>query len=99
MTVGHHWSLSGPLSKAQRDKLDRSGVCFSCHQDIPQGNLAVSAMTHIAQMAEITIDTRKHTDILNKILNLGAWVQVIVGMIMGIVVMLVMYRLFFRKKT
>ena len=34
-TVGHHWELSGPLTQEQRDKMERIGVCISCHQDIP----------------------------------------------------------------
>jgi hypothetical protein len=76
MTVGHHFKLSQPLSKAQRDKLDRRGVCLSCHKDIPKGNLAVSAMTHMAEMAELNIDNKQHSNILNKLLNLGAWVQI-----------------------
>ncbi len=98
MTVGHHWSLSGPLSKEQRDKLDRSGVCFSCHQDIPQGNLAVSAMTHIASMADLHIDNSTHTDILNKILNLGAVVQVLVSVFVGILIMFLFYTLVLKNK-
>lgn len=82
-TVGHHFSLSQPLSKEQRDKLDRSGMCLSCHKDIPSGNLAVSALTHAKEMAGIKIDREMHGDILNKLLNLGAWVQVGGALIFG----------------
>ncbi len=97
-TVGHHWKLSAPLSKEQREKLDRSGVCFSCHVSIPQGNLAVSAMTHIAEMADVKIDTKEHAMILNKILNLAAWIQVLGGVLIGMLLMLVFYKLFISKK-
>jgi hypothetical protein len=31
-TVGSHWTLSGPLPKEMRDKMERTGVCFGCHQ-------------------------------------------------------------------
>ena len=98
MTVGHHWKLSGPLSKEQRDKLDRRGVCISCHETIPRGNLAVSAITHIAEMAEIEIDTKMHSGILNKLLNIGAWVQVIGGLFVLLLIMFGIYLFFFKKE-
>jgi len=97
-TVGHHWTLSGPLSKEQRDKLDRSGVCFTCHQDIPKGNLAISAMTHIAKMVEIKIDNKMHKKILNKTLNVAAWIQILGGMFLLIVIALATYFIFIKKK-
>ena len=98
MTVGHHFKLSQPLDKAQRDKLDRRGMCLSCHQDIPEGNLAVSAMTHAAQMAEINVDNKMHRDILNKSLNITAWFQIIAGILIGMFVMYGIYFMFFKKK-
>ena len=75
-TVGHHWSLSSPLNKAQRDKLSREGVCISCHIDIPKGNLAINAMSHIAKYSGVMIDNDIHQNILNKVVNLGAIVQI-----------------------
>ena len=98
MTVGHHWKLSGPLSKEQRDKLDRRGVCLSCHKDIPKGNLAISAMKHISKMANYKVDTNEHMGILNKLLNLGAWVQIIFGLFFGLLIMYTIYVTFFKKK-
>jgi len=97
-TVGHHWTLSGPLSKEQRDKLDRSGICLSCHQDIPKVNLAVSAMTHIAKMAEMNIDNKMHKKIVNKALNVTAWFQIIAGIFMLFVTAFATYVIFFKKK-
>ncbi len=98
MTVGHHFKLSQPLSKEQIDKLDRRGVCLSCHQDIPAGNLAVTAITHIAEMVEINIDTKTHSGILNKLLNLGAWIQVIGGLFVSLFIMFGIYIFFFKKE-
>jgi hypothetical protein len=95
MTVGHHWKLSGPLSKEQRSKLDRRGVCMSCHEDIPSGDLAVSTMVHVAKMTGMRIDTKEHHGITNKLLRIGAWVQVIAVL----VVLFVLYKLFFRKRN
>jgi len=98
MTVGSHFKLSGPLNKAQRDKLDRSGICLTCHQDIPEGNLAVSAMVHLAEMAEVNIDNKMHKDIVNKTLNVTAWIQIILGVLGGIFVVYLIYFMFFKKK-
>ena len=97
-TVGHHFTLSGPLSKEQRDKLDRSGVCLSCHMDIPKGNLAVSALTHMADMADVKIDNDVHKTIVNKSLNISAWFQVIIGIIIGLVLAYVIYLKYFKKR-
>ncbi|MBL6973170.1 MAG: cytochrome C, partial [Sulfurimonas sp.] len=96
-TVGHHWTLSAPLSKEQRDKLDRSGVCFSCHMDIPKGNLAVSVMAHMADMAEVQIDNKTHKKIVNKSLNISAWIQFIVGFIAVLLLSYGIYLKFLKK--
>jgi len=98
MTVGSHFKLSQPLDKAQRDKLDRRGVCLSCHQSIPEGNLAVSAMTHIAEMAELNIDNKEHQNILHKILNIGAFSQIIGALVALVLFLVIIYMLFFKKK-
>ena len=98
-TVDNHWNLAGPLNKAQRDKLDRRGVCLSCHKDIPAGNLAVSAMTHIAEMAELNIDNHEHQNILNKILNLGAYIQIFVAMFIILLLVYIVYTIFIKKKS
>ena len=99
MTVGSHFKLSQPLDKAQRDKLDRRDVCLSCHQNMPEGNLAVSAMTHIAEMAEIHIDNHEHQSILNKIVNLSAWVQIVAASLILFMLVYILYTLFLKKKA
>jgi len=96
MTVGHHWKLSQPLDAAQRSKLDRRGMCLSCHKSIPDGDLAVSAMVHASQMAGIEIDREEHGAILNKILLLAAWLQVLAGVGLG---GYIIYRLFIKRKN
>jgi len=95
MTVGHHWKLSQPLDEDQRSKLDRRGMCLSCHKNIPDGDLAVSAMVHASEMAGIKIDREEHGSILNKILIMGAWLQVLVATLFG---GYIIYRLFFKSK-
>ncbi len=81
-TVDNHWNLAAPLSNAQRSKLDRRGVCLSCHKEIPSQSLAVSAMTHIAQMAGIKIDRKKHNEIVHKTVLVSAWAQIGAGLIL-----------------
>ncbi len=34
-TVGHHWPLSGPLPKEMRDRVEQTGVCIVCHEELP----------------------------------------------------------------
>jgi len=33
-TVGSHWPDSGPLSEDQRTRMERTGVCMGCHQNM-----------------------------------------------------------------
>ncbi len=77
-TVGHHFSGSRPLNKAELMKLDRGGVCLSCHQTVPDKDLAADLLSHVAKYANVEIDNVTHTDILNKGIRISAWVQVLV---------------------
>ena len=85
-TVGDHWKLSQALDNETRQKMDRRDMCLSCHQSIPEGNLAVSAITHAAQMAGVKIDKKMHGDILHKLLNIGAWIQVLLPLLAGLLI-------------
>jgi hypothetical protein len=76
-TVGHHWRLSQALPDEVRAKLDRRGVCLSCHQSIPGGSLAVSVLTHIRQVSGKRIDNPAHRTIVHKSVLISAWVQVL----------------------
>ena len=97
-TVGHHFKLSGPLNAATRSKLDRRGVCLSCHQTIPDKDLAVSLMSHTAKYAGVVIDNETHQGILHKILLLSAWTQVLLGLLVGVGVVLLVFNFLRRKK-
>ncbi len=94
-TVGNHWKLSAALDNETRAKLDRRGMCLSCHKDIPKGNLAVSAMTHAANMAGVKIDRKMHGHILNKSMKISAWVQVLIPIMIAL---LLGWFFFIRKK-
>ncbi len=93
-TVGHHFKLSGPLDQSQLAKLDRRGVCMSCHKTIPDADVAVSLISHMAKYANVDIDSEIHGSILNKMTHLSAWVQVI-GAILILVLLIKV--IFFRK--
>lgn len=94
-TVGHHFKLSQALDQSQLAKLDRRGVCLSCHKSIPDEDVAISLISHMAKYASIEIDTETHASILSKSNHISAWVQVLGAIfILGFI----LYRIFFRKK-
>ncbi len=82
-TVGNHWKLSQAMDNETRAKVDRRGVCLSCHQEMPSKDLAVSLMTHTAEMAGVKIDNEMHKNIVHKSLLLSAWIQVLGGLLLG----------------
>jgi len=34
VSVGSHWPLTGPLTTEQREKMERTGLCIGCHQNM-----------------------------------------------------------------
>ncbi len=84
-TVGHHLSGSRPLNRQELMKLDRRGVCLSCHKDIPDGSIAVNLMSHVAKYGGVTIDNKQHSSILHKFLILSAWIQVLFALCVGFI--------------
>ncbi len=96
-TVGDHWKLSQAMDNATRAKVDRRGVCLSCHKEIPKDDLAVSLMVHTAQVAGIEIDNDMHHSILHKTLLLSAWVQVLGGLLVGLLIGWLIFRKVHRR--
>lgn len=76
-TVGHHYSGSRPLNNQERGGLDRRGVCASCHQTIPEGDLAVSLLHHMKEVSGKKYNTKEHNSLISKILKISAWAQVL----------------------
>ncbi|GAB4321344.1 MAG: hypothetical protein Kow00127_13760 [Bacteroidales bacterium] len=74
-TVGHHLSGSRPLNREELNKLDRRGVCISCHESIPAGDPAINLMHHVASLSGMDIDNEKHDGLLRKMLLFTAWGQ------------------------
>jgi hypothetical protein len=98
-TVGHHWKLSGPLTQYQREKMERVGVCISCHQDLPDGNMFVSALTSIGDKLDLTPYTdNDHSKLLNRDINLIALIQVLAPFLVGVIIILILIRRYRKKR-
>ena len=82
-TVGDHWKLSQALDNETRSKVDRRGVCLSCHQEMPDRDLAVSLLVHTAKYAGMKVDNNMHHTLVHKSILLSAWVQVLGGVLLG----------------
>ena len=95
-TVGHHFSGSRPLNKDELSRLDRRGVCISCHQTVPDKDLATDLLSHVAEYAGEKINNEQHSSILNKSIRLAAWIQ-IMGVLLFIVLFLYLGLKWFRK--
>lgn len=39
VTVGSHWPLTGPLPQEMRNKMERTGLCMGCHQNMTNEEL------------------------------------------------------------
>ena len=39
VTVGSHWELTGPLPQEMREKMERTGLCMGCHQNMTDEDL------------------------------------------------------------
>ncbi|UCD33519.1 MAG: hypothetical protein JSV38_06555, partial [Desulfobacterales bacterium] len=62
-TVGTHWPLSRAFNKEEQRIMIKAGVCMSCHQNM------VDAKLWEKVSAEGKLDTKKHMEMLNKMLN------------------------------
>lgn len=96
-TVGHHFSGSRPLNNEERANMDRRGVCMSCHQVVPEGNMAVDLLHHIKEVKGKKYDTDGHNDLVYKIVNTAAWAQLLAGLL--VILLLIILILKWRKKS
>ncbi|MEM8663104.1 MAG: hypothetical protein AAGF49_03140 [Pseudomonadota bacterium] len=39
VTVGSHWPLTGPLTEDQRTRMERTGLCMGCHQNMTDAEI------------------------------------------------------------
>jgi hypothetical protein len=98
-TVGHHWPGSGPLDKQQRKNMERVGVCLSCHQDIPNGTPSIAMIKKIREMASTAPSTHEeHQDLVQDIIRTATGVQVYGPIAVAIVLGLLVWVFFNRRK-
>ncbi|MEA3336485.1 MAG: cytochrome c3 family protein [Chloroflexota bacterium] len=77
MTVGSHWPDSRPLDENQRVRMERTGVCMGCHQ-----NMADPAFWNdqvIASFGEV-ISNDEHINVMNEVINASVMQPVSAGM-------------------
>ncbi len=91
-SVGHHFSKSRPLNNEERSRLDRRHVCISCHESIPDGDLAVTILEHLKETAGVQVDKEKHREILNFDIRLAGWLKVLLPVFLFFAFILWMYR-------
>jgi decaheme cytochrome c component MtrC/MtrF-like protein len=99
-TVGHHWPLSGPLAQDQRERMERVGVCISCHQDIPDGNLSMLAITSAGEMlGMVPHSDKEHSDLLNSDINWAATTRLLAPILGGSMLLMIIYIIYLRRKA
>jgi hypothetical protein len=99
-SVGQHWPLSGPLTKDQRDQMERIGVCLSCHKHVPDGAFAYRVVSRAGSVLGLIPKTdEEHQKLIGRALYMAANVEVLGGIVFAtLVVILGIYFVFRRKK-
>jgi hypothetical protein len=62
-TVGTHWPLSRALNAGERDRLQRTGLCMGCHQEMTNDEL----WRRVSTPGRLTNDA--HTQLMNMLLR------------------------------
>jgi hypothetical protein len=65
-TVGSHWPLSRALNKAERDAMDRTGLCMGCHREMSNEELWKKVST------SGSLNLEQHIEKMNKMLHAEA---------------------------
>lgn len=63
VSVGSHWPLTGPLPQEMREKMERTGLCIGCHQEM----LNEDVWSKVAKPG--FLDNQAHRAVLNKALK------------------------------
>jgi hypothetical protein len=66
MTVGSHWPGSGPLNEDQRTRMERTGVCMGCHQNMADASFWTDQV--IAKFGEVMSD-EEHINVMNEVIQ------------------------------
>ncbi len=60
VTVGSHWPLTGPLPQEMREKMERTGLCMGCHQNMTNEDLWSKVNS------PKFVNNKEHQDVMNK---------------------------------
>ena len=63
VSVGSHWPLSGPLTQAQRNKMERTGLCTGCHLNMIDDELWSKVNT------KAFVDNEQHKGVMDKAIH------------------------------
>ena len=66
MTVGSHWPGSGPLSADQRARVERTGACMGCHQNMADASFWTDQV--IAKFGTVMSDD-EHINVMNEVIQ------------------------------
>ena len=59
VTVGSHWPLTGPLPQDMRERMERTGLCMGCHQNMTK------AEVWDAVNSERFVNNEEHQGVMN----------------------------------
>ena len=98
-SVGQHWPLSGPLTKDQRDHMERIGVCLSCHKDVPDGSFVFRAVSTVGGVLGLIPKTdEEHQTLIGRALYIAATVEILAGILAATLVVVVLIYFVVRRK-
>lgn len=63
VTVGSHWPLTGPLPQEMREKMERTGLCMGCHQNMTNEELWNSVNT------PAFVNNKEHQDVMDQAIH------------------------------
>jgi len=98
-TVGHHWPLDGPLPKEIRDKMERVGVCLSCHREIPKGRFIYRVVSTIGDKLGLVPKTdAEHQTLIGRAMFIAANTEVFGTALAGLIGLLIIIVIVRRRK-
>ena len=60
VSIGSHWPLTGPLPAEMRKKMERTGLCMGCHQEMANEDIWSKVNT------PGWVDNKAHQDVMNQ---------------------------------
>ncbi len=98
-TVGHHWPLDGPLPAEVRANMERTGVCLSCHQVIPDGAFVYRIIAKVGEtLGMVPKNDAEHRRLIGRAMFVAANVEIF-GIPIAILVIIGFVVLLRRKKA